>query len=30
MQRTIVMNGSKLTEVMIGGRWVVVKVEPAI
>ena len=28
--RTIVMNGSKLTEVLRAGRWVVTQVERAI
>lgn len=28
--RTIVMNGSKLTEVLCAGRWVVTKVERVI
>lgn len=29
MQRTIVLNGSKLTEILVDGRWLVIRVEPA-
>lgn len=28
MTRTIIMNGSKLTDKLVDGRWVTFKVEP--